>query len=568
MGNEVNINPFGYDSYRDLKKDIGNTKDANGDKFSSSKSEYAQESIFSSEDKEVTKEDFLDRLEEIGLNDDAASAMWEILNIDTSEESLDILDTSEIDNLLQMYGDDINIDIDEDEEIQDLTLQGFLENLGDENEIKTDDKTDTSELLENYTSDKINQDKNEITSYFDTINDAIEKINSNDKNVTPTSTQDDGIIGYTVDMGKNRYVRISIENGQMKDATFYSAKNSEITNLARAEFGENQTIENIMLDKDKSNFAETTGYFDSNGNLTSINYDKSENKTSEISARFENGSLVSVLANSNDSGSADIEFSVDSNGNYSKSYELDNNGERIIEKQEVQTQPHVQPQVQEVQETAASTVTKKSESKNNERKIVDEENRRSVYDAEGKLERTVIYEKNKTTVSETNGETTTYETENGYYKTTKNGVTKYTDEYGNEVNYATVKGYKKAGAYYTDGNGTIYNSNGEKVNVNTEFYKEVANGKKYTTDGDKYIINNKVYNQDGTYNKTETTKRTLAREGIEEGTLGYEKIMSGAVRFTNSDGSFTITEDDGPLWLKTTYTFDAKGNLLKKTHHG
>ena len=175
MGNEVNINPFGYDSYRDLKKDIGNTKDANGDKFSSSKSEYAQESIFSSEDKEVTKEDFLDRLEEIGLNDDAASAMWEILNIDTSEESLDILDTSEIDNLLQMYGDDINIDIDEDEEIQDLTLQGFLENLGDENEIKTDDRTDTSELLENYTSDKINQDKNEITSYFDTINDAIEK---------------------------------------------------------------------------------------------------------------------------------------------------------------------------------------------------------------------------------------------------------------------------------------------------------------------------------------------------------------------------------------------------------
>ena len=357
MGNEVNINPFGYDSYRDLKKDIGNTKDANGDKFSSSKSEYAQESIFSSEDKEVTKEDFLDRLEEIGLNDDAASAMWEILNIDTSEESLDILDTSEIDNLLQMYGDDINIDIDEDEEIQDLTLQGFLENLGDENEIKTDDKTDTSELLENYTSDKINRDKNEITSYFDTINDAIEKINSNDKNVTPTSTQDDGIIGYTVDMGKNRYVRISIENGQMKDATFYSAKNSEITNLARAEFGENQTIENIMLDKDKSNFAETTGYFDSNGNLTSINYDKNENKTSEISARFENGSLVSVLANSNDSGSADIEFSVDSNGNYSKSYELDNNGERIIEKQEVQTQPQIQTgqETQQTIQTAANT---------------------------------------------------------------------------------------------------------------------------------------------------------------------------------------------------------------------
>lgn len=357
MGNEVNINPFGYDSYRDLKKDIGNTKDANGDKFSSSKSEYAQESIFSSEDKEVTKEDFLDRLEEIGLNDDAASAMWEILNIDTSEESLDILDTSEIDNLLQMYGDDINLDIDEDEEIQDLTLQGFLENLGDENEIKTDDKTDTSELLENYTSDKINQDKNEITSYFDTINDAIEKINSNDKNVTPTSTQDDGIIGYTVDMGKNRYVRISIENGQMKDATFYSAKNSEITNLARAEFGENQTIENIMLDKDKSNFAETTGYFDSNGNLTSINYDKNENKTSEISARFENGSLVSVLANSNDSGSADIEFSVDSNGNYSKSYELDNNGERIIEKQEVQTQPQIQTgqETQQTIQTAANT---------------------------------------------------------------------------------------------------------------------------------------------------------------------------------------------------------------------
>lgn len=357
MGNEVNINPFGYDSYRDLKKDIGNTKDANGDKFSSSKSEYAQESIFSSEDKEVTKEDFLDRLEEIGLNDDAASAMWEILNIDTSEESLDILDTSEIDNLLQMYGDDINIDIDEDEEIQDLTLQGFLENLGDENEIKTDDKTDTSELLENYTSDKINRDKNEITSYFDTINDAIEKINSNDKDVTPTSTQNDGIIGYTVDMGKNRYVRISIENGQMKDATFYSAKNSEITNLARAEFSENQTIENIMLDKDKSNFAETTGYFDSNGNLTSINYDKNENKTSEISARFENGSLVSVLANSNDSGSADIEFSVDSNGNYSKSYELDNNGERIIEKQEVQTQPQVQTgqETQQTIQTAAST---------------------------------------------------------------------------------------------------------------------------------------------------------------------------------------------------------------------
>ena len=167
--------------------------------------------------------------------------------------------------------------------------------------------------LSEYTSDKINNDKNEVIQYKGAFDEAIRLINMSNENQSSTNkvsktSMYGKIVAYTVEVSNGKYVHVALdENGKLKDANYYSNTNPQI---ARATFDSNtQLLQNILLDKvdaqgkkGVNSFAETTAVFDSNGNLTSINYDKNESGICEVSAVFDNNNLSQLSVNKNDSG--------------------------------------------------------------------------------------------------------------------------------------------------------------------------------------------------------------------------------------------------------------------------
>lgn len=167
--------------------------------------------------------------------------------------------------------------------------------------------------LSEYTSDKINNDKNEVIQYKGAFDEAIRLINMSNENQSSTNkvsktSMYGKIVAYTVEVSNGKYVHVALdENGKLKDANYYSNTNPQI---ARATFDSNtQLLQNILLDKTDAqgkkgvnSFAETTAVFDSSGNLASINYDKNESGICEVSAVFDNNNLSQLSVNKNDSG--------------------------------------------------------------------------------------------------------------------------------------------------------------------------------------------------------------------------------------------------------------------------
>ena len=167
--------------------------------------------------------------------------------------------------------------------------------------------------LNEYTSDKINNDKNEVIQYKGAFDEAIRLINMSNENQSSTNkvsktSMYGKIVAYTVEVSNGKYVHVALdEKGKLKDANYYSNTNPQI---ARATFDSNtQLLQNILLDKvddqgkkGVNSFAETTAVFDSNGNLASINYDKNESGICEVSAVFDNNNLSQLSVNKNDSG--------------------------------------------------------------------------------------------------------------------------------------------------------------------------------------------------------------------------------------------------------------------------
>lgn len=167
--------------------------------------------------------------------------------------------------------------------------------------------------LNEYTSDKINNDKNEVIQYKGAFDEAIRLINMSNENQSSTNkvsktSMYGKIVAYTVEVSNGKYVHVALdEKGKLKDANYYSNTNPQI---ARATFDSNtQLLQNILLDKvdaqgkkGVNSFAETTAVFDSSGNLASINYDKNESGICEVSAVFDNNNLSQLSVNKNDSG--------------------------------------------------------------------------------------------------------------------------------------------------------------------------------------------------------------------------------------------------------------------------
>lgn len=191
--------------------------------------------------------------------------------------------------------------------------------------------------LSEYTSDKINNDKNEVIQNKGAFDEAIRLINMSNENQSSTNkvsktSMYGKIVAYTVEVSNGKYVHVALdENGKLKDANYYSNTNPQI---ARATFDSNtQLLQNILLDKvdaqgkkGVNSFAETTAVFDSSGNLASINYDKNESGICEVSAVFDNNNLSQLSVNKNDSG---INPSYDTykfeNGSFTLSASTQNN---------------------------------------------------------------------------------------------------------------------------------------------------------------------------------------------------------------------------------------------------
>ena len=108
---------YGYDTVTELKegmKATGLTSFGQGG--------ARQEVIFGEDELQagVSKDDFLDRIVEIGFDSDIANACWEVLNYDTDGDSSDIIDEEEYENLIKMYGSDFNGE--RDDELSKITV--------------------------------------------------------------------------------------------------------------------------------------------------------------------------------------------------------------------------------------------------------------------------------------------------------------------------------------------------------------------------------------------------------------------------------------------------------------
>ena len=99
------ISQYGFNSTSDLEKAM---KDTGLTKFG--KGSVRNVSIFGEDGLQAgaTKEDFIDRITEIGFDSNIANACWEILNCNTDDDSKDVIDEDELEQLLLMYGSDFN----------------------------------------------------------------------------------------------------------------------------------------------------------------------------------------------------------------------------------------------------------------------------------------------------------------------------------------------------------------------------------------------------------------------------------------------------------------------------
>ena len=99
------ISQYGFNSTSDLEKAM---KDTGLTKFG--KDSVRNVSIFGEDGLQAgaTKEDFIDRITEIGFDSNIANACWEILNYNTEDDSKDVIDEDELEQLLLMYGSDFN----------------------------------------------------------------------------------------------------------------------------------------------------------------------------------------------------------------------------------------------------------------------------------------------------------------------------------------------------------------------------------------------------------------------------------------------------------------------------
>ncbi len=136
--NISNISGVGsFNSVAELKEAMGQN-----DAVHFGKESKRSESIFGDEGLQAgaTKDDFLQRISEIGLDEDIANACWEVLNIDSEGDSADIIDEDELNKLMVMFGSDSNGE--SDDEISKITLGSLYTHLNSPREVQIEQEQD------------------------------------------------------------------------------------------------------------------------------------------------------------------------------------------------------------------------------------------------------------------------------------------------------------------------------------------------------------------------------------------------------------------------------------------
>ncbi len=141
MGNNVGAlsGQYGYTNQTEIKeamKETGYTKFGKGGKRT--------ESIFGEGALQAgaTKEEFIDRIQEIGFSSDIANACWEVLNYNTEGDSADIIDEEELNQLLLMYGSDVHGE--RGDEIDEITVGSLYTMLNQPRNVDTSSVLNTS----------------------------------------------------------------------------------------------------------------------------------------------------------------------------------------------------------------------------------------------------------------------------------------------------------------------------------------------------------------------------------------------------------------------------------------
>ena len=125
---------YGYDTVTELKEGMKATG------LTSFGLDGARQEVIFGEDElqaGASKDDFIDRIVEIGFDSDIANACWEILNYNTDGDSSDIIDEDEYENLIRMYGSDFRGE--RDDELSKITV-GSLYTMLDKPREEDDNK--------------------------------------------------------------------------------------------------------------------------------------------------------------------------------------------------------------------------------------------------------------------------------------------------------------------------------------------------------------------------------------------------------------------------------------------
>lgn len=95
----------------------------------------------------ATKEEFMERIQEIGFDSDIANACWEVLNMDTDGDSADVIDEEEYNKLITMYGSDFNGE--QIDELNEITVGSFYTLLNTPRDVYDSSADGTGAVVDN-----------------------------------------------------------------------------------------------------------------------------------------------------------------------------------------------------------------------------------------------------------------------------------------------------------------------------------------------------------------------------------------------------------------------------------
>ena len=180
MGNDISklSGANGFNTVKDLKEAM-----KQNDAVHFGENSKRNESIFGEDGLQAgaTKDDFLERFKQIGLDEDIANACWEVLNIDSDGDSADVIDEEELDKLMTMFGSDAKSK--KGDEIDKITLGSLYTKLDSSDTSISSDKSNSEENSQ--ATDTASSNEIGVAGFFQSILQGITDGLKNSFNFTP-----------------------------------------------------------------------------------------------------------------------------------------------------------------------------------------------------------------------------------------------------------------------------------------------------------------------------------------------------------------------------------------------